>query len=193
MSVHVNDITGFVMAGGESRRFGRDKRLLEIDGSSLLDRSRRLLFEFLGEEPFLVGDNLDAINTGAARIIRDAKPGCGPAGGLVSVLKTSPTPWALVLAVDLPNLGIPDLERLAAHTPFGFDVITLSLSGNPEPLAALYHRQTAGFWTERLEHGELELVDGIRKLSWKPVIVPQGTRTLDNINSPLDLHRANGD
>ncbi len=193
MSVSANEITGYIIAGGDSRRFGHDKRLIEINGRSLLDRARELLRDFLGNEPFCVGDNLDEIITDPSRIVRDAKPGCGPLGGLVSALKSAPTTWCLIIAGDLPKLAPRDLERLAAQDSDGFDIVTLSLSGEPEPLAALYHRRTAKFWAQRLENNSLSLVEGIRELSWAPVILPRGSRALDNINSPLDLRPVSGD
>jgi molybdopterin-guanine dinucleotide biosynthesis protein A len=70
-----------------------------------------------------------------------------------------------------------------------FDVITLSLSGDPEPLAGLYHTRTREFWSKRIEIKKYSLVDGIRSLSWKPVIIPRGSRALFNLNTPADLRR----
>ena len=190
---HANNITGFILAGGLSRRLGRDKRLIVIDGMPLLERARRLLSDFTNSEPFFVGDNLDGFGLEPSRIIGDAKPGCGPAGGLVSALDASPTDWCLVIAVDLPHLELSDLERIAAKKNDCFDVITLSLSGDPEPLAALYHSRTREFWSRRLDIKEYSLVGGIRSLSWKPVFVPRGSRALDNLNTPADLHRVDDD
>ena len=186
---HTDDITGFILAGGLSRRLGRDKRFIEIDGLPLLERARRLLSGFTDSEPFFVGDNLDGFGLEASRILGDAKPGCGPAGGLVSALNASQTDWCLVIAVDLPFLELFDLERIAKERSGSLDVITLSLSGDPEPLAALYHTRTREFWSKRLENKEYSLGDGIRSLSWKPVIVPRGSRALDNLNTPADLRR----
>ena len=186
---YTNDITGFILAGGLSRRLGRDKRVVKIDGIPLLERTRRLLSDFTNGEPFFVGDNLDGLGLEPSKIIGDAKPGCGPAGGLVSALDTSPTDWCLVIAVDLPHLKLADLERIATEKCDCLDVITLSHSGDPEPLVALYHARTKKFWSKRLEIKEYSLVAGIRSLSWKPVMVPRGSRALYNLNTPADLRR----
>lgn len=192
MSVSTKHITGYVMAGGASRRFGHDKRLVEIDGNSLLDRSRQLLRRFLDKEPICIGDNLAEIISDPSLIVRDASPGCGPLAGLVAALRNTPTQWCLIIAADLPELASTDLERLTAQDPSGYYVVTLSVAGGPEPLAALYHHATADFWAQRLKSNDLALVEGIRRLSWKPVLLPKGSRALDNINSPLDLRPMGG-
>ena len=92
---------GFVLAGGESRRMGRDKALLEFCGRPLAENA-------LG---ILRGAGLEARIAGArpalerfAPVMADAEPGQGPLGGICAALRTCRARWAVFLPVDLPLL-----------------------------------------------------------------------------------------
>ncbi len=186
LSESSRDVTGFILAGGESRRLGRDKRILRIGGQTLLARTQGLLRSFLDEEPFVVGDNLVGLGIDPDRIILDARPNCGPLGGLVASLEKSPTEWVLVLAVDMPFLEKADLQRMLQAARQKYDVLTLSTDGRPEPLAALYKKTALAFWRERLNNGILGLGEGIEQLKWQSVSIPDNKRALFNINDPGD-------
>ena len=187
MSQQYYDITGYVIAGGRSERLGQDKRRLKIGGITLLQRACDLLKDLLGQEPFVVGDNLDEFGIDKTRIIPDAAPDCGPLGGLVAALEECTSGWCLVLAVDLPLMQLDDLHRLIDTRAEKYDLLTLCRSDLPEPLAAIYHKRTLPFWRERLRGGEFSLIDGIRQLKWKAVTLPQDSKSLVNVNDPDDL------
>lgn len=181
------DITGCILAGGESRRLGRDKRILSIGGQTLLARTQGLLRNLLGEEPFVVGDNLVDLGIDPDRIILDARPDCGPLGGLVASLEKSPTEWILALAVDMPFLENADLQKMLQVARQDCDVLTLSTDGRPEPLVALYKKTTLPFWVERLNKGSLSLSEGIQQLKWQSVLVERNSKALLNINDSRDV------
>lgn len=181
------DITGCILAGGESRRLGRDKRILSIGGQTLLARTQGLLRNLLGEEPFVVGDNLVDLGIDPDRIILDARPDCGPLGGLVASLEKSPTEWILALAVDMPFLENADLQKMLQIARQDCDVLTLSTDGRPEPLVALYKKTTLPFWVERLNKGSLSLSEGIQQLKWQSVLVERNSKALLNINDSRDV------
>ena len=187
LSEDYRDVTGFILAGGESRRLGRDKRILRIGGKTLLAKTQELLKNVLGEEPFVVGDNLVGLDINPDRIILDARPDCGPLGGLVASLEKSPTEWVLILAVDMPFLEKADLQRMLQVARQHYDVLTLSADGRPEPLAALYRRTALPFWQERLNNGVLSLSEGIEQLKWQSVLVKDDSRALLNINDSRDV------
>ncbi len=182
-----SEITGFIIAGGKSERFGSDKRKLLIAGQSLISRSIDLMKSFLGRDPFVVGDNFEGIDVGSAVILKDAQADSGPLGGLVSSLENCDTKWALVMAVDLPNINAGDLEVLLGSRDATYDIITLSTDARPEPLIALYQTRTVPYWRGRLARKKLGLSEGIIKLKYKTVIPGGGEESLRNINDPKDI------
>src|ERR1019366_7796975 len=74
-----SDIAGFILAGGESSRMGRDKALLELGGVPLIVRTVRLVESVVGP-PTVIGDAA-AIRALGLRTIGDDWPSAGPLGG----------------------------------------------------------------------------------------------------------------
>ena len=191
MRKHSNTIQAYVLAGGDSRRMKRDKRLLRIDGYTFIDRVRILIRKVLAVEPFIVGDNLEKITVNSDLIINDAAVNKGPIAGLVSALEHCKAEWALVVAVDMPLLSANSLKKLLDAADAQYDVITLSSSTKPEPFAALYRLDTSQFWREQMEADHLSLRDGIKKLNVKiiRIISAKDGNELLNINTPEDLQQ----
>ncbi len=129
--------TAILLAGGSSRRMGQDKRLLELEGETMLERKLRQLresFEFV----VISADDLGSSFQGLP-VVSDPEPGLGPLAGIVSGLTAMGTEWAFVTAVDIPDL---DGAVLRAMWEVRFDwqvVIPRESSGNLEPLFAIYH------------------------------------------------------
>lgn len=160
-----------------------------VGGMTLLERACRLVETSLERKPILVGDNLDVGEYSQYDILCDALPNRGPLGGLVSCLRNCPTPWALVLAVDMPFLEPSHLELLRESCDESLDVITLGSGERIEPLIALYRSGTLEFWTDRLKNGKLSLQEGIQFLRFRTIEVPRSHKTLLNLNRPDDFGR----
>jgi molybdopterin-guanine dinucleotide biosynthesis protein A len=182
-----NNVTGYILAGGQSSRMGIDKRWIKIGHETIIERIYNLIENVLGEPPVVVSNNPDKRIPSTWEIIPDKIAGKGPLGGLVALLENCGSEWALVLAVDLPYLISQEIDLLLTSTRDGYEVITLSNSGDPEPLVALYNKSTLDFWTQRLVNNELSLHRGIKKLKWKPVLIPIGSQALTNLNTQEDL------
>jgi len=180
-------VTGFVIAGGKSERFGRDKRKILISGQTLIERTIGILEELLGRHPYVVGDNLNDFQIDTGFIIKDARKDSGPLGGMVAALEKCETAWGLMLAVDLPNITVRDLESLVSAADESFDFISLTADERPEPLVALYHSRTAPLWRDQLGKSELMISEGLKRLRCKTVFPDGGINSLKNINLPGDI------
>jgi molybdopterin-guanine dinucleotide biosynthesis protein A len=180
-------ISGYILAGGRSSRLGRDKRLIKIADTTILERTCLLVREVLGSEPVLVGDNISAALAGNRRIMADSRTGVGPLAGLVAALLDCRTEWALILAADLPFLQANPLRVLIQTTGSSCQVVTLTQSECLEPLAAKYRRDTLSFWQKRLAGDKLSLHEGLRELAVESIAVPGAGRYLFNLNTPADL------
>jgi molybdopterin-guanine dinucleotide biosynthesis protein A len=113
------DIIGFVVAGGQSRRMGRDKALLPWGPTTLLDHAIARLRLLTGDVRILCGPEARYQDRGLA-VIPDVVRDEGALGGVLSGLLALRDARGLFLAVDLPFASVPLLEALAVSAE-GFD------------------------------------------------------------------------
>jgi molybdopterin-guanine dinucleotide biosynthesis protein A len=97
--------SGFILAGGQSVRLGRDKATLEWHGRHLLDHMVELLSGVCNSVQIVGRGNLP-----------DLTPGLGPIGGILTALASSTTDLNLIVAVDLPLLTSSFLKYLKARS-----------------------------------------------------------------------------
>jgi molybdopterin-guanine dinucleotide biosynthesis protein A len=129
-------VVGFVVAGGQSRRMGRDKALLPWADETLLDHALERLRAITDDVRILCGPTPRYESHGAP-VVSDAVTDQGALGGVLSGLMALDRPLGLFLAVDLPGVPAALLEALVKAAP-GFDAVVPVWSRGPEPLCAVY-------------------------------------------------------
>ena len=100
--------SGFILAGGRSKRMGRDKALLDWHGMPLLNHMTALLQHATDDVKVVGRDHFP-----------DRLPGLGPLSGIETALTVSSTDNNLIVAVDLPLLTIDFLiflRQAAEHS-----------------------------------------------------------------------------
>jgi molybdopterin-guanine dinucleotide biosynthesis protein A len=181
-----------VLAGGHSRRMGRDKALLERDGRTQLEHSVDLLQRhaarvFVSVRPDQAGE----AERGKFEQIADRYSGIGPVAGILSAMEAFPDAAWIVLACDLPNVDDRTIEFLlqgrSASQPF--TAYRSHYDGLPEPLCAYYRPEAraviAGFVAEGIICPRKIMIRSDTRLLELPDPV-----ALDNVNTPEDLLRA---
>ena len=96
-------LLGAVLAGGESRRFGRDKASEALHGEPLAARAARTLASVF-EDVVIVSSSKPATGDPWRRV-PDLRQGCGPLAGLeASLVHAEAEGWdgVFLLACDLP-------------------------------------------------------------------------------------------
>ncbi len=188
-------ISGIVLAGGQSRRLGRDKSLLEIEGQPLLARTVHTL-SALSHDLIVVTNAPERYASLGLRVrfVADERPGVGSLMGVYSGLKAARHPHALVVACDMPFLNPALLRYLLALTD-GYEVVIPRLDGLPEPLHAVYSQACLPAMERVLRRGQRQIIaffDQVRvrwveKSEFAP-LDPQGL-SFFNINTPQDWAR----
>src|SRR5262249_15063317 len=99
------DAVGLVLAGGQPRRMGTDKALVEFGGRPLVAHAVGIL-EAVGLKVFIAGARADARSRLAsyAPVIPDREEGLGPLGGICSAFASTSAAWGVFLPVDIPLL-----------------------------------------------------------------------------------------
>lgn len=194
----LDQVAGFILAGGESSRMGMDKGLLDIDGVPLIVRTARLLdgVDRMVNAATVVGQPETYQRIGL-RAIADDWPGCGPLGGIATALRTSDTEWNLIVACDLPYLTREWLQFLAlrARESMADAVVPMSERG-AEPLCAMYHSRCEPAIRGALEQGTRKVTEGLVRLrveyleptEWK--CFDSDALLFKNMNTPADYEEA---
>lgn len=147
-------VTGIVLAGGRSTRFGGDKLAAKVGGRPLLHLAIDAVTGVADEVVVVVGADAPApaLPPGGqvpVVIARDAVAGQGPLAGLAAGLAAASHPLALLVGGDQPALR-PELLRELLHrlTPEAggpaLDVVGLEEDGQPRPLPVALRVATAG-------------------------------------------------
>ena len=199
-SVDKSAITAVILAGGQSRRLGRDKAVEPFDGEPLIRRVIRRATEAVSARHVVV---VVADTDRAAALPLDADhetavdvfPDCGSLGGIYTGLNASATEWSLVTACDMPFLSAPLLSHLAGLRD-GVDAVVPVVDGRPEPTHALYRRRCLPAIEARLRAGQLKISGFFDDVAVR-YVSEDVIRSLDpellsffNINRPEDLERA---
>jgi molybdopterin-guanine dinucleotide biosynthesis protein A len=131
--------SGLILAGGLSRRMGRDKAMLVIDGQTLLARTVQVLSMVVGEI-LVVGRRHLPVFECSVESVPDDVPQVGPLGGLHAGLSRITSPYAVTVACDLPFLN-PSLLRYLLQLAAGYDAVVPRVDGRTQPLHAVYARE----------------------------------------------------
>jgi len=163
-----------ILAGGLSKRMGREKALLKIGGHAMLKRIEQT-----------------ARQTGLrVRVIRrDCVPRCGPLGGILTALKSSKTEAALFLACDMPFVSVQLLERVMRALDHREAVF---VRGDGEiGFPFILRRTVLPEITARIGSKQLSLHGLAAALTTRMVRLPRGVaEQLRNINTPKELEDA---
>ena len=129
---------GFVLAGGESRRMGHDKALVEFAGQPLIAHALRILGE-AGLDARIAGARVDLDRF--APVVADAEPGRGPLGGICAALAACDKQLAVFLTVDLPLLPASLVTLMVHRAKITGAAVTLpSVSGFAQTFPAVVSR-----------------------------------------------------
>lgn len=146
----VDEVAVVVLAGGKSRRMGRDKALLPISPhtrETFLERAYRIAWRSFGNKParvFISG------NYSGFECIDDLFPGFGPLSGIHSALnrfRSTAVRAIVFIPVDMPRLRTEDLRLLARHSLCSDQIVCFSHSVLP---IVIPNSREIYYWMHRL-------------------------------------------
>ena len=170
------NVTGVLLVGGASVRFGSPKALARFEGETLAARAWRLLGDACAER-IVVGKRADGLPL-CVDLVDDGTPVRAALAGLVAGLRAAPTELSVVIPVDCPLLTPAAIERLAGAC---LDAAVPQTG----PLPGAYRRSALPVLERRLAAGAYELRGALAELETAYVTLPE--EVLVNVNRFSDL------
>ena len=183
-----------ILAGGQSRRMGRDKALIALDGQPILQRVI-LAVQNLTDDLFLVANAPHRYRAFGLPVIPDILPGKAALGGIYTAIARARYEWVLVLACDMPFLDPRVIALLADHRRHA-DVVVPRIAPQPETLHAFYRKTCLPAIRKRLAANRLRIIGFFEEVTvtYLPADVLQTVAPnfdfLINLNTPDELERA---
>ena len=185
-------VSAIIQAGGQSRRMGRDKALIDYQGRPIIAHVVDTLHA-LSNDIVIVSNRSDLYSPFGARVVPDYDPPCGPLGGIAAGLQAITTDLAIVVACDMPFLNV-NLLRWLIDRAEGYDAVVPQSGAEYEPLHAIYRRDCYHPIVLRIERGERRVISFFADVRLRPVseaewraLDPDG-HSLVNLNTPDDLN-----
>lgn len=91
-----------ILIGGDSSRMGTDKATLEVDGIPMATRVAQAATRAGADEILLIGGTQARAKKLQGTWKKDAYPGEGPLGGVITALKSATHDSVVVLSCDMP-------------------------------------------------------------------------------------------
>ena len=178
-----DEVTGVLLVGGASRRFGSPKALARFQGELLGERAHAVLDEAFGHV-LVVGKEGDGLRL-PFEVADDGSDVRAPIVGVAAALRLATTDLCVVLPTDMPLVSA-DLLRRLADAAEGFDVAVPQTG----PLPGAYRRSALPVLERRIADGDYALYRALDDLAVR--VVELDEELLANVNSPSDLRALGG-
>jgi len=163
MKPFINGVTGVILAGGKSSRFGTNKALIEINGSRLIDRVTGVLSSIF-KRLVLITNSPKEYSYLKLPTYEDLIPGLGPIGGIYTGLKNIHDEAGFFIACDMPFIN-ENLIRHIVAVRDDFDAVVPKIDWRMEPLHALYTKRCLPVIEELIASGVYQTAKSFYNLS----------------------------
>jgi molybdopterin-guanine dinucleotide biosynthesis protein len=187
-----NNISGCVLAGGLSRRMGKDKAWLKLYGKPLIQHTLDMLGSNVATILLSANHNLDLYKSLNLHIVSDEEPGYqGPLMGLLSALRAIDTEWLVFAPCDLPHLPTDTVERLVlAQIESNAHLIIATDQMRIQPLVGLVNKSLINSLENFLLSGERKVESWISSQIHAKACFGDALNAFSNINTKDDFEAA---
>jgi molybdopterin-guanine dinucleotide biosynthesis protein A len=192
----ITNLTGFILLGGKSSRYGTNKAFVEIEGVRLVDRVAGVM-QSIFDRVVLVTNTPGEYTYLGIPMVEDLIKGLGPMGGIYTGLMTMKNACGFFVACDMPFLS-EGLIRHMVDVRDDFDAVVPRMDWMLEPLHALYTKKCLPVIQEAIGRHEHQIFKCFARLRmryvdeeelrlWDPEL-----RSFFNVNKPQDLPPRSG-
>jgi molybdopterin-guanine dinucleotide biosynthesis protein A len=157
------NLSAVLLAGGESRRMGKDKAIVLFRGKPLWEVQLGLLRKLDPAEIFVSARTDPSWRPGDVQFVADVPPSRGPLSGLAASLARMRTTHLLALAIDMPFITENFLRYVCDQIEARVGVVP-KIDNRAEPLAAIYPREAVIDFRNALAGTDFSLQTLVRSL-----------------------------
>ncbi len=193
----INGVSGVVLAGGKSSRYGRNKALVDVDGMPLVSRVLRVI-EPLFSSVLLITNTPEIYAFLNLPMIEDKIKGLGPLGGIFTGLEAISDNAGFFVACDMPFLNA-GLIRYLTSVRRDFDVVVPTFEGKFEALHAVYSKGCLAEIERLIHKGVYQTIQLFQSVNVRYVaeneirIFDPDLKSFSNINRPEELQKMKRD
>jgi molybdenum cofactor guanylyltransferase len=186
-------VSGIILAGGRSSRFGRDKAFAEIDGRPLIEIIIAEFSEIFPEIIVVANRNAAYRRLAVTEIVPDIKPDLGPIGGILTGVSRMTNNYGFFAACDTPFFEAEIMrQQFYALDPFAQDALVARWPERIEPLHALYGKACLPAIEKAIEQNRRKIIsfhDQIKVAYWDVPPERDWQRYFRNFNTEDELNR----
>ena len=188
----IKGISGVILAGGLSTRFGSNKALAIVNGKPLIQNVADLMSSLFAE-CLLVTNTPEEYEFLSLPMTSDRYKGSGPLAGIHAALQEVSEPRVFVVACDMPNLSPELISYICRINEQQYDAIIPMLEKGQEPLFGIYHKRALPVIDKCLQQNACQIISvleglRVRRISEQEVIsITDNLNCFKNINRPADL------
>ncbi len=189
---YIAGVTGVILAGGASRRMGKNKSFLKIGERLLIERVYAIM-AVLFRDIIMVTNTPELYEFISCRTVADIYPGAGPIAGLHAGLRASGTDRIFAAACDMPFLNAALIRFLCQNSEEYDAIVPLSCSGFCEPLHALYAKSALNAMQQAIELGDKSIMNLLDRLKTKQIAndtfqsIHGAEESFRNLNTPEEF------
>lgn len=131
-------ITGVILAGGSSKRYGQNKAFLKIGNTRLIDNIVHEM-KSIFQRVIVITNDKKKYEDLDVPIVEDLVKGLGPLGGIYTGLMSIPDEAGFFVACDMPRIN-RQLVRYMVDIKGNHKAVVPAIADKIEPLHAIYFR-----------------------------------------------------
>lgn len=175
--------SSYILAGGQSRRMGKDKLFMEIDGKSLLQKTIDVCLANFSSVSIVAKEKKKFQET-KLPILIDAPGAQGPMAGVITALSDCQTDCCFITAADFYDLDNVIIKMLIENYQ-NEEYLGLAEPGGVQPLCGIYSTSALTKIIKQAESGNYKMSEAVARLKHK--LLPIENKRWRNINNPDDL------
>ena len=191
-NIFSQDVSIILLAGGKSKRMGRDKCLIKLNGKTLLEHNISKAEKITRN--ILIIANQSKYGQFKYPLHKDIYTNKGPIGGIHTGLFHSTTNTNIVIGCDMPNLSLNFLQYMLKSHNVNFQATIPIHLEKIQPLAGVYEKTFLDIHESQIKAGKNKMKDLLRVSDIKYIDISNDLEfyspyLFDNVNTVEDLQK----